>query len=234
MAKKKILARRPEVIARWIGFKLKPPIEIFARKRDWIKYSHSQRRRIRELDKAIVSTYRLSQRSENSGFDQTSLVADAALFSLLAIRDIESVKMTVVWSNDKWLRKLTLRLMILTCYEWDTREIYGTKFFSAIERRSGSVELKTKAISEIREFRKRHDQFKKKYRHVRNDLIAHRVSDVIAYRKSVLQLREIEVLNDIGDLLEPLKGLMASLTSTLSDNGSTDAIRRLLSELRAD
>lgn len=229
MPKRRFFDRNPEVIKRWVEIRFRKRIENIARyylrAKNALRFSLPDRRRRKVHDLAINETHLFIERCERNGYERTKDLANASLFMLLALRDLESIKMRAVFSSDEWSRKLYLRVIILTCFEWSTQEVFNRDLYKSLELLSADNADIDDLKREIRTLRRRHDGFAKKYKSVRNELISHRASSSNEYLKRVRKLSEKEVINDVAELLENMDEISTIMSKIITKCGNIEGIK---------
>ncbi|MFN3824774.1 MAG: hypothetical protein ACK4RN_12395 [Pseudorhodobacter sp.] len=212
----RIAEKKPEVIERWLRKRFGKRLERVARFAIRIKHSilyfRTDRQRRKVLDEAMKATETAIHRCERNGYVHTLKVLQCNLFMLVPLKDIETVKMRAALSDDEWERKLSLRIIILTTFEWGKNTSFDKSFYASLAKISVSKPTVDRLKREVREFHKQHEKFTKKYANARNKLIAHRHSNAREFITRIRNLPDQEIFTDASALTEKVSPLIETLT----------------------
>jgi hypothetical protein len=232
----KIAEKDPEVIARWLRKRFGKRIERAARFSVRIKHSilyfRADKQRRKALDDAIKATEKAMHRCERNGYVHTLKVLQCSLFMLVPLKDIETVKLRAALSGDEWERKLSLRIIILTTFEWGKNTSFDKSFYASLAKISVSEKTVDRLKREVRAFHKQHEKFIKKYAEVRNTLIAHRHSNAWEFIQRVRGLADQEIFSDATALTDKVSPLIDTLTEIVKTNGSIETYMLAVSKLQ--
>jgi len=200
--------KKPKVVERWLRMRYGKKIATIARLAIKVKYniiySYSDRKRRKALDSTIGSLEKLILRCERNQCPNTRKIAECCLFMIIPLKDIETVKMKAALSSDEWERKLALRIIVLTSYEWDTRNVFNKSFYESLEAIGARGATADSLSRQVREFRRQQEYFNKKYGEIRNKLIAHRHEDSYYYLRKIRSMSELQTMEDASKLTEKI------------------------------
>ncbi|MBF8223654.1 hypothetical protein [Halomonas sp. 328] len=142
------------------------------------------------------------------------------LFYLLAENDIQAVKIDALTHPDEWKRKLSLRMILLTIYEWDMGKVAGKDLKSLLSRSSVPRELQNELFESLRTLKKAQRRAAKILHEPRNSVIAHRDADALAQVETIESLNAKEVFGAAEDFYASSDRFMHAFAQVLLQAGS--------------
>ena len=106
---RRLLDQEPEVIERWVRLKTTRTAKALARRIARPRLAFQERRRRKSLEAAFDAVKERAIALEGSRFRANQAFMNAALFFLLAERDIAAVKLDALTHPDAWARSVALR-----------------------------------------------------------------------------------------------------------------------------
>jgi hypothetical protein len=138
----------------------------------------------------ILETYKIEMKKTYMFSNEcVKKLMNLGLYCLIAEKDIQTVKIDALTHPNSWKRSLSLRIILLTIYEWDMSKVGSNDFKMLLSQSSVDNELQQEFFKALRLLRKSQKDAAKLLRFARNATIAHRDSDAL------LQLETIESLN---------------------------------------
>ncbi len=137
-----------------------------------------------------LKTYKIEiERARKKGNECTQVLMNIGLYYLIAEKDIQTVKIDALAHHDRWKRLLSLRIILLTIYEWDMGKASSKNLKDLLSQSSVDDELQKELFRALRLLRKSQEKAAKILHFERNATIAHRDPDAL------LQLNTIENIN---------------------------------------
>lgn len=137
-----------------------------------------------------LKTYRVeTERARKKGNECTQVLMNIGLYYLIAEKDIQTVKIDALTHHNRWKRLLSLRIILLTIYEWDMGKASSKNLKELLAKSSVDEALQKELFQALRLLRKSQEKAAKILHFERNATIAHRDPDAL------LQLNTIENLN---------------------------------------
>ncbi len=137
-----------------------------------------------------LKTYRVeTERARKNGNECAQVLMNIGLYYLIAEKDIQTVKIDALTHHDTWKRLLSLRIILLTIYEWDIGKASSKNLKELLSKSSVDETLQKELFQALRLLRKSQEKAAKLLQFERNATIAHRDPDAL------LQLNTIENLN---------------------------------------
>jgi len=134
-----------------------------------------------------LKTFRVeTERARKKGNECTQALMNIGLFYLIAEKDIQTVKIDALTHHDRWKRLLSLRIILLTIYEWDMSKAVDANLKELLVKSSVEETLQKELFQALRLLRKSQEKAAKILHFERNATIAHRDPDAL------LQLNAIE------------------------------------------
>ncbi len=155
-----------------------------------ISLTIKERKKNRVLNDTIQTFKVGAERAKKKGNECTQVLMNIGLFYLIAEKDIQTVKIDALTHHDKWKRLLSLRVILLTIYEWDMGKASSKNLKDLLCRSSVDEALQKELFLALRLLRKSQGKAAKILHFERNSIIAHRDSDAL------LQLNTIQSLNE--------------------------------------
>jgi len=187
-----------------------------------------EKKRIREINKTLETVLSLIKRCKTEGYTDTLVVANASLYLIMAELDIANVKVDALTHPDTWKRKLCVRFLILTVFEWKIHHVFGREFRQSLERLDCNPDTVRRLTETLREFRKIHDSIQHKYKYYRDKTIAHREANATEAYKKLKSIDEKEFFELVGDLYSCIGEILQCLSQILAHHGNREAYRKLL------
>lgn len=230
MAKRKLLDQDPKLIERWMRRKLDPYASHVARLYMRPILHLRERKRIREIEKSIESILRLATRCEKEGYADTLSIANRALYLLMAELDIAFIKADALTHPKEWKRKLYIRLIVLTVFEWQINHVFGREFRASLERLGCDKSVTERLTQALSEFRNSHKKFRYRYKSYRVETIAHRTPNAISTYREIKQLSEKEVINSTVELYPSIERVLSCITDILTKYGNVEPMRKIMED----
>lgn len=178
-------------------------------------------RKSREALKGALETMAVQvEKSMARGFDASTVILNAALFFLVAERDIQAAKIDALTHPDPWHRSLNARLILLTMHGRDIDKAAGKKLRQALDTIGASESLKAEVADALRIIRKAQKKAESEFEFLRNATIAHRDSDALAQYRAITQLDEHEVLGMAVEFYAAAETLTSVLTRVIVQSGT--------------
>ena len=226
MTKRKLFEQDPKLIQRWVKIRFSSFASPIARFYMRPILHFKERKRIREIEKSVDSTLLLVARCKKEGYSDTLVVANAALYLLLAELDIAMIKVDALTHPHAWKRKLYIRLFVLTAFERNIHHVFGRSFRDSVERLGCEPSLLEALTKELREFRRTHEKLQYRYKYYRDETIAHRESDAISTHKAIKNLRETDFIQSVAEVYPSIEGVLNCVTQILLKHGNVEALRK--------
>ena len=182
-----------------------------------------ERKRIKEIERTISTTLRLAARCKKEGYSDTLTIANATLYLLIAELDIALVKVDAFTHPNEWKRKLCIRFLILTVFEWKIHHIFGRNFQHSVKNLGCSPQLIETLTKNLKSFRKSHEKLRYNLKYYRDETIAHRSPDAIETHLQIARINESEILDSIAQLYSSIKPVLECLTTILLQYGNVEA-----------
>lgn len=172
---------------------------------------------------ALVDAYEATlcayRGAEKLNLTHSMAVYRAGLYLLTVNRDISSIKVDLLTSNDWWLRKLLARNVALMIYELDMQKVTGAKFRAAIDFFSPPKKLKLDLESALLKLATVHAAIKLKLSDIRNYTIAHRDADALKQYRLIRNIDELEVARLAGDFFAAANPVVPLLAELVRESG---------------
>ena len=153
-------------------------------------YLTLKERKKNKILKSTLRTYRVeTERARNKGNECIQVLMNLGLYYLIAEMDIQTVKIDALTHHNRWKRLLSLRIILLTIYEWDMGKASSKKLKELLSKSSVDESLQEELFHALRLLRKSQEKAAKMLHFERNATIAHRDPDAL------LQLKTIENLD---------------------------------------
>lgn len=221
---KSIADAPPEVITRYYRRKYTqkcwPYVEAATRRYSRITLTLRERKKNRALRSALETFKREAARANAKGNECIQVLMNMGLFYLLAESDIQAVKIDALTHPDEWKRKLSLRIILLTIYEWDMGKVAGKDLKGLLSRSSVPVDLQSQLFDSLRTLKKAQRRAAKMLHEPRNSVIAHRDSDALSQVKIIESLNAVDVFGAAEEFYASSDRFMHALAKVLSQAGS--------------
>lgn len=179
-----------------------------------------ERKNRKVLRDTLETVKREAKRANATGNACVQALMNIGLFYLLAESDIQAVKIDALTHPDEWKRKLSLRIILLTIYEWDMGKVVGRDLKDLLSRSSVPEDVQTELFESLRILKKSQSKAAKILHEPRNSIIAHRDSDALAQVKTIESLSAIDVFGAAEEFYASSGKFMHALTKVLLQAGS--------------
>ena len=119
-----------------------------------ISLTIKERKKNRVLNDTIQTFKVGAERAKTKGNECTQALMNIGLFYLIAEKDIQTVKIDALTHHDKWKRLLSLRVILLTIYEWDMGKASSKNLKDLLCRSSVDEALQKELFLALRLLRK--------------------------------------------------------------------------------
>ncbi len=219
-----ILDAPPEVISRYYRRKWMrkywPPVEAATRRYSRVTLTFRERKKNKVLKATLETFKREAARVNASGNECLQTLMNMGLFYLLAENDIQAVKIDALTHPDEWKRKLSLRMILLTIYEWDMGKVAGRDLKGLLSRSSVPPELQNELFESLRTLKKAQRKAAKILHEPRNSVIAHRDANALAQVETIESLNAKDVFGAAEDFYASSERFMHALAQVLLQAGS--------------
>lgn len=196
------------------------------RKRKFLVRKLSKRRIVKDANEnrnALVGAYDsildAYRKAERLNFEHTMAVYRVALYLLTVNRDISSIKVDLLTSDDWWLRKLLARNVALMIYELDMQKVTGAKFRAAVNFFSPPKKLQRDLENCLSQLATVHASVKARLADIRHFTIAHRDADAMKQYRLIRNIDEIEVVKIAGEFFAAANPAVSLLAELALDSG---------------
>jgi len=214
----------PEVITRYYRRKWTrkywPPVEAATRRYSRVTLTLRERKKNKALRVTLETFKQEAARANSKGNECIQALMNMGLFYLLAENDIQAVKIDALTHPDEWKRKLSLRMILLTIYEWDMGKVAGKDLKSLLSRSSVPRELQNELFESLRTLKKAQRRAAKILHEPRNSVIAHRDADALAQVETIESLNAKEVFGATEDFYASSDRFMHAFAKVLLQAGS--------------
>lgn len=187
-----------------------------------------ERKRKRALESAFDEVAKQCVNFENGNYRSSTIFMNVGFYFLLAERDIQSVKIDALTHPDWWKRNLSLRMILLTIYEWDMDKVTGRKLKDAMTDVGISDSLRAEVIESLRDIRKAQHAAKKALGIARNATIAHREPNALLQYRTIRSLDQNLVMSLTGAFYAASHRFMKVLPQLIAEGGNTRSLLRQL------
>lgn len=213
---------RPEVSRRWGGYVASRIGRRLGRCIARPKIQWTERKRRRALIGAHEAVLYACRGAERLNLRHSMAVLRVSVYMLTANRDLESVKVDLLTSNDWWLRKYLARNIALLMYETDLRKVAGKDFRRSIDYFAPPKDLRNRLAADLQSVRAAQEQLRSDFAEIRNNTIAHRDADAMNQYRLIRNINEEQVLWGAASYFraaEPLTRDLIELTEIAGDMG---------------
>jgi hypothetical protein len=180
------------------------------------KLPRAERKRREALERAFETTKHWAIKTEHGKMSGVSTLLNVGFYLLIALRDIQTVKIDALTHPDEWSRKLNARVILLTIYEWDADEVSGRSLQEALDLMLISDDLRREAIASLRMLRKIQERAKKKFSFIRNAAIAHRDPNALVQYRAIRDLNVQDVWDIAAEFFAEVENFMSVLTRLMT------------------
>jgi hypothetical protein len=152
------------------------------------------------------------------------VLMNIGLYYLIAEKDIQTVKIDALTHHNRWKRQLSLRIILLTIYEWDMGKASSKNLKELLVRSNVDESLQKELFGALRLLRKSQEKAEKLLRDDRNSIIAHRDGDALLQLKMIDNLRQDKVMGAAVDFYDSSKVYMDVFPRVLAQAGSLEGL----------
>jgi hypothetical protein len=168
-----------------------------------------------------LQTYKIeTERARSKGNECIQVLMNIGLYYLIAEKDIQTVKIDALTHHNKWKRLLSLRIILLTIYEWDMGKASSKNLKDLLCQSSVEEELQKELFRALRLLRKSQEKAAKLLHFERNSMIAHRDSDALLQLNTIQNLNTKKVFTAASDFYESSAIFMRIFPKVMLQAGS--------------
>lgn len=220
----RVLEVRKEVLERYYRIKFRVHGENLGRFYSRITLPIKERKKLNALRAALATYRREAERAEKGDNECVKLLMNMGLYYLIAEMDIQTLKIEALTHPDEWRRKLLLRVILLTIYEWDMGKVGGKELKPLLERSRVDKELQDELFGALRALRKAQKKAASLLHHERNSIIAHRDSDALSQMRTIEKLDAKKVFEAAEEFYESAHMYMAAFPKVLMQASSMQGL----------
>ncbi|NBB81073.1 MAG: hypothetical protein GVY36_16810 [Verrucomicrobia bacterium] len=183
-------------------------------------------KRKRELESAFHEVAKQCAKLDNGNYPASKIFMNIGFYFLLAERDIQSVKIDALTHPDWWKRNLSLRIILLTIYEWDMDKVTGRKLKDAMDQSGIPEAVQIEAIESLRDIRKAQRAAKKALGPARNHTIGHRDSNALLQYRIIRSIDQDFVMSLAGGFYDASQRFIRVLPHLISEGTNMYALVR--------
>lgn len=183
-----------------------------------------ERKKNRVLTDTLKTLKKEIIRARNTDNECVQVLMNLGLFFLIAEKDIQTVKIDALTHHDEWKRLLSLRIILLTIYEWDMSKASSKNLKELLIQSSVEEKLQKELFKSLRLLRKSRDKAATQLHFERNNIIAHRNSDALLQLNTIQHLNTKLVFNVVTDFYESSAIFMQVLPKVLLQAGSLEGL----------
>lgn len=213
-----------EVQARYYRKKYWRKADALARAYSRLTLTFKERQKNKELKRTLETYKRESLRAKQKGNECVQSLMNMGLFFLLAENDIQSVKIDALTHPDQWKRNLSLRVVLLTIYEWDMGKVTTRGLDELLTRSAVDSQVQTELFSSLRAVKKAQRKAAKLLHESRNSVIAHRNPDALAQLRTIENLKAKDVFGAAEEFYSASHGFMHAFANVLLQAGSFEGL----------
>ena len=155
------------------------------------------------------------------------MFVNIAVFFLLASRDIQSIKIDALTSNDPWKRGLLLRVILLTIHEWEMPKVASANKMNAAYEAAGiSVELRKQMSEALRLMNKAQEKAQRLLYNTRNAAIGHRDADALLQYETIVGLDTMKTMEIVASFYTAADMFVKTLPNLILQAGSPSSLLR--------
>jgi hypothetical protein len=181
-------------------------------------------RKTRVLDNSLATYKREADRAAKTENDCIKTLINMGLYYLIAEKDIQCIKIDALTHPDRWRRKLLLRVILLTIYEWDMGKAGTGNLKEMLNKSNVEPELQNELFSALRELRKAQKEAAKLLHFERNNIIAHRNADALMQLSTIESLEAKKVFKAAELFYSSSKHFMAIFPKVLIQAGTVQGL----------
>ena len=195
-----------------------------ARRYSRISLTLKERKRNKLLKSTLETYKRETIRAKKSGNECLQVLMNMGLFYLLAENDIQAVKIDALTHPNDWKRNLSLRIILLTIYEWDMGKVTGKGFNELLSRSGVAQDIQSQLFESLRTLKKAQKKAASLLHDPRNSVIAHRDKDALMQINVIENLNEKEVFGAAEDFYIASERFMSAFSKVLLQAGSFEGL----------
>lgn len=189
-----------------------------------ITLTFKERRKNKVLT-STLKTFRVeTERARKKGNECTQALMNLGLFYLIAEKDIQTVKIDALTHHNRWKRLLSLRIILLTIYEWDMGKASGTNLKALLDKSSVDEELLKELFKALRLLRKSQEKAAKILHCERNSIIAHRDPDALLQLNTIDNLSAKKVFSAAEEFYKSSAIFMSVFPKVIQQAGSIQGL----------
>lgn len=201
-----------------------PPVEVAARRYSRVTLTFRERKKNKVLKATLETFKREAERANTKGNECTQALMNMGLFYLLAENDIQAIKIDALTHPDEWKRKLSLRIILLTIYEWDMGKVAGKNLKALLSRSSVPEEVQNELFEALRTLKRAQRKAAKILHQPRNSVIAHRDANALAQVETIENLNAKEVFGAAEEFYASSDRFMGAFSKVLLQAGSLQGL----------
>lgn len=163
-------------------------------------------------------------RANYMGNECVQVLMNIGLYYLIAEKDIQTVKIDALTHHNRWKRQLSLRIILLTIYEWDISKASSRNLKEMLSRSNVEEPLQKELFGALRLLRKSREKAEKLLRDERNSIIAHRDGDALLQLNMINNLRQDKVMHAAVDFYESSEAYTRVFPRVLEQAGSLEGL----------
>lgn len=221
---KSVLDAPHEVIVRYFRIKYVRRSLAVARLYSRISLTMNERKKNKVLKSTLDIYKREATRAQRHGNECVQILMNMGLFYLLAENDIQAVKIDALTHPNEWKRNLSLRIILLTIYEWDMGKVSGKGFNELLNRAAVPAEIQAELFHSLRTLKRAQKKAASLLHEKRNSIIAHRDPDALMQIKAIESLSAKEVFGAAEDFYAATDVFMKAFAKVLTRAGSFEGL----------
>jgi len=174
--------------------------------------SRKEKKALSQINTTIDAVAKSLKKLKKGNAHLTYIIYNATLYYLLAMRDIQIVKIDAIAHKDASVRKLSIRIITLTVGELDISKVTGKCFNEALKELKISDDLVDEVHRSLRSLRKAQQKAQNNYKELRTNVIAHRDKDSLRQYELIEKIDEQLILKLGFDFFEEMKVVSNLLT----------------------
>lgn len=179
---------------------------------------------------STLETFKIeTERARKNGNECTQALMNIGLYFLIAEKDIQTVKIDALTHHDEWKRLLSLRVILLTIYEWDMGKASSKDLRNLLIQSAVDDNLRIELFRALKLLRKSREKAANQLRFERNNIIAHRNSDALLQLDTIQSLSRKKVMNAAEDFYVSSAMFMRVFPQILHQAGSVQGLFSFMS-----
>lgn len=215
---KRFLSSDPEVRRRWWRIWVVRTGKAVGRKLSRRRILRDTKADTEVLEAAFQAVLYACRGAERLNLPHSMAVHRVSLYLLMVNKDIASIKVDFLTSDDWWLRKLLARNVALMIYEVDMQKVTGAKFRAAVNFFSPPKKLKRDLEAALSNLASVHTSAKARLSDIRNYTIAHRDADAMKQYRLIRNIDEIAVTKIGGEFFAAVNPVISLLGELIKES----------------